>query len=182
MIGISQSPVARKYAQAYLNIFGDQHSFQDFCSLWRASQFLSEHHSLLFYLSLPMIQEVDKKRFIDLFFEKFHLFDSLKQLFYLLLKNKHIFLAIDVLQDIYSLYKIQHKISELKISSSSDLSEEKIEEIKKFFIHVSGLDHVVVHCSINQSLIAGIRLQSETYLWEYSIARQLNKIKQELIA
>ena len=182
MIGISQSPVARKYAQAYLNVFGDQHTFQDFCSLWRACQFLSEHHSLLFYLSLPMIQEVDKKRFIDIFFEKFHLFDSLKQLFYLLLKNKHIFLTIDVLQDIYSLYKIKNNISELQISSSSDLSEEKIEEIKSFFIKLSGLSHVVVRYSVNPSLIAGIRLQSETYLWEYSIARQLNKLKQELVA
>lgn len=182
MIGISQSPVARKYAQAYLNVFSDQHTFEDFCSLWRASQFLSEHHSLLFYLSLPMIHETDKKRFIDLFFEKFHLFDSLKQLFYLLLKNKHIFLAIDVLQDIYSLYKMQYGISELKISSSLDLSEEKIAEITNFFIKLSGLERVVVHCSVNPALIAGIRLQSETYLWEYSVAQQLQKLKQKLIA
>jgi ATP synthase F1 delta subunit len=182
MIGISQSPVARKYAQAYLNVFGNQHTFQDFCSLWRACQFLSEHHSLLFYLSLPMIHDTDKKRFIDLFFEKFHLFDSLKQLFYLLLKNKHIFLTIDVLQDIYSLYKMQHKISELKIMTSSDLTDEKIKEITHFFMRLSGLEHVVVQYSIKPSLIAGIRLQSETYLWEYSIAKQMQKLQQDLIA
>ena len=148
MIGFSQSELAKKYAHAYLNIFGDQHTFQDFCSLWRACQFLSEHHSLLFYLSLPMIQEVDKKRFIDLLFEKFHLFDSLKQLFYLLLKNKHIFLAIHVMQDIYGLYKIKHKISELQIISSYDLSEETIEDIKHFFIKLSN-QHVVVRYSVN---------------------------------
>ncbi len=182
MIGISQSPIARKYAQAYLHVFGQQHTFQDFCSLWRASQFLSEHHSLLFYLSLPMIKDEDKKRFIDLFFEKFHLFDSLKQLFYLLLKNKHIFLTIDVLQDIYSLYKMDHKISELKIMSSSDLSEEKIREIKDFFMQKTGLEHIVIRYSVNPALIAGLRLQSETYLWEYSIAKQLQKLKQDLIA
>lgn len=181
MIGFSQSEVAKKYAHAYLNIFGDQQTFQDFCSLWRASQFLSEHHSLLFYLSLPMIHEVDKKRFIDLLFEKFHLFDSLKQLFYLLLKNKHIFLATDILRDIYGLYKVKHKISDLQLVSSSDLSEEKIEEIKNFFIKLSG-QHVVVRYSVNPGLIAGIRLQTDTFLWDYSIAQQLRKLKQELIA
>lgn len=181
MIGFSQSELAKKYAKAYLNVFGEQHTFQDFCSMWRASQFLSEHHSLLFYLSLPMIHEVDKKRFIDLFFEKFHLFDSLKQLFYLLLKNKHIFLATDVLRDIYTLYKIKNKISDLQVTSSSDLSEEKIEEIKDFFTKLSG-QHVVVRYSIDPELIAGLRLQSDTLLWEYSIAQQLRKLKQELIA
>jgi F-type H+-transporting ATPase subunit delta len=181
MIGFSQSDLAKKYAHAYLNVYGNQHTFQDFCSLWRASQFLSEHHSLLFYLSLSMIHEVDKKRFIDLFFEKFHLFDSLKQLFYLLLKNKHIFLAADVLRDIYGLYKIKHNIADLQVTSSSDLSEEKIEEIKSFFTKLSG-QHVVIRYSVNPGLVAGIRLQTETLLWEYSIAQQLRKLKQELIA
>ena len=181
MIGFSQSVVARKYALAYLNVVGEQHTFEDFCSLWRASQFLLEHRSLLFYLSLSMIHEVDKKRFIDLFFERFHLFDSLKQLFYLLLKNKHIFLAADVLRDIYGLYKIKHNISDVHLSSSSDLSEEKIQEIKNFFTKLSG-QQVVIRYSVNPSLIAGIRLQSERFLWEYSIAQQLRKLKQELIA
>jgi len=181
MIGFSQSDIAKKYASAYLHVFGHQHTYQDFCSMWRAAQFLSEHHSLLFYLSLSMIHESDKKRFIDLFFEKFHLFDSLKQLFYLLLKNKHIFLAANTLRDIYGLYKKQHNISDLHIVSSSDLSEEKIEEIKNFFMKLSG-QHVEVRYSVNPALIAGIRLQTEALLWECSIAQQLRKIKQELIA
>ncbi|MDP3788722.1 MAG: ATP synthase F1 subunit delta [Candidatus Chromulinivorax sp.] len=181
MIGFSQSELAKKYAHAYLNVFSDQHTFQDFCSLWRASQFLSEHHSLLFYLSLSMIHEADKKRFIDLFFEKFHLFDSLKQLFYLLLQNKHIFLAADVLRDIYGLYKIKHNIADLQVTSSSDLSEEKLEEIKQFFTKLSG-QRVEIRYAVHPGLVAGIRLQTETLLWEYSIAQQLRKLKQELIA
>lgn len=182
MIGLSQSDLAKKYAQAYLNLFSDQYTFQDICNLWRVAQFLSEHHSLLFYVSLPMIEQYDKQRFIDLFFEKFHLFDSLKNLCYLLLKNKHIFLLIDVLQQIYLLYKQKYNICELKIKSSSDLTDAAIHDIKQFFITLSGLSNVVVRYSIDQSLIAGIRLQSETYLWDYSIAQQLNKLKQELIA
>lgn len=181
MIGFSQSDIAKRYAHAYLNVFGDQHTFQDFCSMWRASQFLSEHHSLLFYLSLPMINEVDKKRFIDLFFEKFHLFDSLKQLFYLLLKNKHIFLAPDTLRDIYGLYKIKHNIADLQVTSSIDLSESMMQEFKDFFTKLSG-QKVVVRHTVNPALIAGVRMQTETLLWENSIAQQLRKLKQELIA
>lgn len=181
MIGFSRSDIAKKYAHAYLNVVGDEQTLQDYSSMWRAAQFLSEHHSLLFYLSLPMIAEVDKKRFLDLFFEKFHLFDSLKQLFYLLLKNKHIFLAVDTLRDIYGLYKIKHNICDLHVIASSEVSEEKIEDIKKFFITLSG-QQVVVRYSVNPALIAGIRLQTETLLWEYSIAQQLRKLKQELSA
>jgi ATP synthase F1 delta subunit len=128
-----------------------------------------------------MIQDVDKKRFIDLLFEKFHLFGSLKQLFYLLLKNKHIHLAADILRDIYGLYKIEHNISDLHLASSSDLSDEKIEEIKKIFTKLSG-QQVVIRYSVNPGLIAGIRLQSDAFLWDYSIAQQLRKLKQELIA
>lgn len=181
MIGFSQSELAKKYAHAYLNVCGEHHSFQDFSSLWRASQFLSEHHNLLFYLSLSMVQDDDKKRFIDMLFDKFHLLESLKQLFYLLLKNKHAFLAADVLRDIYSLYKIKHNIADLCITSSSDLSEAKIEEIKNFFTKLSG-QHVVVRYAVNPLLIAGIRLQTDTLLWECSVAQQLRKLKQEQIA
>jgi F-type H+-transporting ATPase subunit delta len=181
MIGHYESDLVRKYAQAYLNIFEEHHSFEDFASMWRASQFLSEHHSLLFYLSLPMIQPSDKYRFIDLFVQKFHLFDSLKRLFYLLLQNKHIFLATDVLQTIYHLYKQRHNIADLQVISSSDLSDEKLEEIQQFFMHLSG-QQVKVHHQVRPQLIAGIRLQTQTFLWEYSIAQQLRKLKQELIA
>ncbi len=180
MVGCSQSEIAKKYAYAYINIFAEQHTFQEFCSLWRASQFLLEHHSLLFYLSLSTIAESDKKRFIDLFCQKFHLFDSLKQLLYLLLKNKHIFLTIGVLKNIYRLYKKKYNICELQITSSSDLSLSQIEDVRSFFMQLSG-QQVEVRHAVNPALIAGIRLQTETYLWEYSIAQQLNKLKQDLI-
>ena len=181
MIGFSRSDIAKKYAQAYLNVCGQEHTYEDFCSMWRAAQFLSEHHSLLFYLSLSIIDEKDRKRFIDLFFEKFHLFSSLKDLFYLLLKNKHIDLAADVLRDIYALYKIQHNLVDLHVTSSSDLAEEQLEEVKHFFMQLSGKNPQIRY-HVNPSLIAGIRLQTETHLWEYSIAQQLRKLKQELIA
>ena len=181
MIGFSGLDIAKKYAHAYLNVVGDEHNLSQYSSMWRAAQFLSEHHHLLFYLSLPIVSDIDKKRFIDLFFAKFHLFDSLKQLFYVLLKNKHISLAADVLRDIYALYKLKHNIHELHIISSCDLSIEKIEEIKKNFMALSG-QQVVVRTSVNPALIAGIRLQTDTLLWEHSIAQQLRKLKQELIA
>jgi len=181
MIGLSQSDLSKKYAHAYLNCFGDKHSFQDFCSMWRASQFLLEHHSLLCYLSLSVICEDEKKRFVDLLIEKFHLFDSLQKLFYLLLKNKHTHLSADILRDIYGLYKIKNKIADLHVSSSVDLSEDKLQEIKTFFQKLSG-QQVMIRHSVNPALIAGVRLQTETLLWEYSIAKQVRKIKQELIA
>ena len=181
MIGYSQSDLAKKYARAYLHTLGSQHSLDDFLSMWRASQFLSEHHSLLFYLSLSMIHESDKKRFIDLFFDKFHLFASLKELFYLLLKNKHIFLAADVLRDIYGLYKKEHNIAELHVSSSHDLTDIQLQEIQNFFTKLSRQEVVLRH-TVNPLLIAGIRMQTENFLWESSIAQQLRKIKQELVA
>jgi len=81
MIGLSRSDIAKKYAKAYLNVYGADHTFQDFANMWRSSQFLSEHHSLLFYLSLSIIDEADKNRFIDIFIEKFQLIPSLKKLF-----------------------------------------------------------------------------------------------------
>ncbi len=181
MIGYSQSDLAKKYARAYLYTCKNQHSLQDFLSMWRASQFLSEHHSLLFYLSLSIVHESDKKRFIDMFFDKFHLFDSLKHLFYLVLKNKHIFLAADILRDIYGLYKKEHNIAELHVSSSHDITDEQLRDIEQFFVKLSGQDVVLRH-TVDPLLIAGIRMQTENFLWESSIAQQLRNIKQELSA
>ena len=181
MIGFSQSDLSKKYAKAYLNIFEKQHDLQDFHSMWRAAQFLSEHHNLLFYLSLSMVDDESKKRFIDLFFEKFNLFDSLKKLFYLLLKNKNIFITADVLRDIYNLYKKRNNLADLQVISSVELSSSELNEIKQFFENLSNKE-VVVRQHVNPSLIAGIRLQTNTLLWEHSIAKQLRELKQKLVA
>lgn len=179
MMHFSQSELAKKYATAYLNVHGKEYAFKDIRALWRAAQFLSEHHTLLFYLSLSIVDIDDKERFIDLMIQKFNLFGSLKDLFLLMIKNKCIFLASSVLQDMYGLYKSRNNICDLRIVSSVELTQEEVDSLVNFFKDKAACT-VRPRTSVDPSLIAGVRLQTDTFLWEHSIAKQLRELKQDL--
>lgn len=179
-MSFSQSELSKKYATAYLQIHEKNYTYDDMHTMWRAAQFLSEHHNLLFYLSLSLVDKESKQRFVTIFIEKFHLKDSLKSLFTLLIKHKNIFLAAYILQDMYGLYKKRNNISNLQITAASELSSEDIKFLKDFFAKKSGSLLVVQHY-VDPSLVAGVRLQTETLLWEHSIAKQLRKLKQDVL-
>lgn len=179
MMHFSQSELAKKYATAYLNVHGKEYTFKDIRALWRAAQFLAEHHTLLFYLSLSIVDVEDKERFIDLLIKKFNLFSSLKDLFLLMVKNKCIFLASSVLRDMYGLYKTRNNICDLRIISSVELTQEDIDSLVNFFKEKASCT-VMARASVDPSLIAGVRLQTDIFLWEHSIAKQLRELKQDL--
>jgi hypothetical protein len=77
----------------------------------------------------------------------------------------------------YELYKERHNVATCTIKSSHRLSPEHKQALYEF-VHQAARKKIIYTCARDKKLIAGIRIDSETFVWEQSIARQLRAIAQ----
>lgn len=166
--------VAKKYAQAFANIFLDTLSLQDYDNMQMAAANINKQ--VLFFLRLPVLDSSVKKNALNTLSKRFKLPSSVQRLLHVLLHDNRLFLICDVLRYICSLYRQYKHISEFAIISSHPLTKDKIEVIKHFLVQMTR-QNIMYTYKIDKELIAGIRLQSDTFLWEYSIRQRLNEAK-----
>ena len=167
--------IVGKYAHAYLNVFGHQLNQKDIERLHEAAQFLDSHRRALFLLKVPLISVKIKHKGLHEFCKRFALRESVIRLINLLLRDKRAFLLAKIFYAIVDIFREKHHIHTFMISSSAQLNETQQSDIERFLAgHVEGT--IIYKYRIDKNLIAGIRLQSETLLWERSINKQLNDI------
>jgi len=173
-VNLKGAIVAKRYAQAFINIFLDTLSLQDYDNMQRASTSINKQ--VLFFLRLSALDYSVKKNALYTLSKRFKLPLSVQNLLHVLLRDNRAFLICDVLRYVCSLYRRYKHILEFAIISSHPLTKDEIEVIKHFLAQMTGQDIMYVY-KIDKELIAGIRLQSDTFLWEYSICQRLNEAK-----
>lgn len=172
--------LANRYAKAFLRSFGEDITFADFQKIKKVRDYLQEHSKELYFLQLPAITRKQKKELMHTVITKqFQLPSFFDTLFALLIRDKREQLVPVVFNSLYNMYQKMHNIESFSIESSSELSVEKLEKLKQFLARQTGADIIYTY-TINPTLIAGLRMQSNTHYWEYSIKQQLQKIKQTL--
>ena len=177
-MNIQEVILSRKYATAFLNLFIDKLSVTDYDTIVRAAVFLKEEPRLVSYFKLPRVDAV-KKKVIDRLFKEFKLPLILKKLTDLLMRDQRLFLLPQVLKSMEQLYRQRKGIMAFKVSSSYTLTKKQLENIEDLLATKTG-KHIEYEHKVDNGLIAGIRLQSDTVLWEYSIARQLSEAQRLL--
>jgi F0F1-type ATP synthase delta subunit len=101
-------------------------------------------------------------------------------LVWLLISQQRVFIFADVLHHLGDLYKIKKKSSFFHIRTSHSLSKKELGSIEQFLKEATNTQIMYEH-HIDKRLIAGIRLESDTLLWEYSVNKILNRMRQSLI-
>ena len=172
--------LARRYAQAFLNVYGHELVPEVRERLQHLHRFLSAHSSILFFLTIPTIDDEVKKQGLAFLCEKFELPHCVKKSMFLLLASKRALLLEQMLGFIDVLYNKEHAISSFVIRSAHPLSSSHKEVLVGFLKAQTGHD-IVHNYVLDKSLIAGIRMCSDTHLWEHSIARQLREIQLLLV-
>lgn len=173
--------LCEKYAQAYLNLFEDKLSLADAENFMRAYQFLHGHHKITFFLKLSALSDEIKIKHLKLLCDKFSLPESVDDLIQLLLVHRRSSLFEYILQRISALYKKRVGIHDFAVNSAVALSEQDKEHIQDFLARTTGHDNIYTY-HVDTRLIAGVRLQSQTLLWEHSIAQQLRQLELSLVA
>ncbi len=164
--------ISHKYAQAFFNIYGDTVTSSAIKCIERAAQFLRAHRRALFLFKVPVIDRSIKQAGLVEFCDRFQLGDNIERLAIVLLHDKRASLLAPIFEAIVALYKKRNSIVGVTVASSCALTEEQRSFIEAFIArHVVGEKNY--RYTIDTSLIAGIRVYSDTFLWEFSIAKQL---------
>jgi ATP synthase F1 delta subunit len=163
---------AKIYARAFLNVFADDISAKDFDAICLFAQFLANHRRALFFFGLPHITFDDKLKIIDQLVKQFKLPKELKKLLTLLVERGKAQIMDAVIDQVCEQYQLLNHIEPFEISSSHELKSAQLKEITAMLERATK-NTVPYSYRIDKNLIAGLRAQSKTKLWEYSIAKQL---------
>ncbi len=171
---------AHTYAKAFLNVFGAALTKEMIHNISQAAQFLYEHRRALFLLKVSVIPESVKKRGVKELVARFDLPASIEQLFDLLLKRRRESLLAAVCQDIVKEYNKRHHHETVVVSSSCPLTEQQKKEVVCFAnAQFPGTKKYIF--KIDTGLIAGIKIMSDTLMWESSIDNYLRECTQAQI-
>ncbi len=176
----AQAVVAKRYAQAFLAIFGDQMREKDLAGLDALEDFLARNKHVLSFFMISQIDDTVKVKALSTLLQSHNLDTLLAPLSVLLIKNRRVFLLPEIMRQLAILYKDEKKIMSFTVTSSHALEPHDREAIKKFLARQTGCD-IIDTIKLDKNLIAGIRLQSSSALWEYSIRKQLKNIQLPLI-
>lgn len=177
---IVKSELSKKYAQAYFHLYSESIQQSSLQSLQDASHFLSHSKEILFLLGYGTLESQEVARCVQLFIQRFNLPHTIEKLCMLLLAHSRIFLLGFVLHDICCIYKEKNNEIDVTVSTAHELSHEQLELLKEFFTFYSKA-HVFMNVQRDPSLIAGIRMESETWLWEDSVAKKLRALQQNVL-
>lgn len=167
--------LAYKYANAFLNVYNGPLNFDDVEHIEQAIHFLQEHSRVLFLLQVPAIKQAVKEQWLTAFCTKFEFMEILKKTMMLLLHHKRAYLLPAVLKAIIDNYRQRHTIQNIVIKSSIPLPQKYHPTIEHFIQqHIDGVPQY--HYEVDPALIAGIRIQSDTILWECSMNKRLRDI------
>ena len=175
----SQSIIAKQYAKAYMAEFSSQLQLKDIDNVKLVILFFRRHHNFMSLVSLLVQPNQSNSIVVDELFQHFSLPQNLKKLINVLVLHKRLTSFSQVLQDICCLYFQANNMLELAIVTAVSLQDDEREKFEIFFRKLSGKT-IQSNMIIEQSLIAGVRLQSDLYLWEYSIAARLRNLHQNM--
>lgn len=165
--------IAKKYAQAFINIHGNSLDHQTIVSLEEFASFIKSRHRILFYMHLAFIPVDTIKKTIHTLLGSYHIGTPFISLVDLLIEQKRIYLLPYVISHIISLYKESHNNMDFVIASSHELTHDQLEQLRSFLERKT---HKKINYKtvIDKRLIAGIKMYSDTFYWEHSIRKQLN--------
>ncbi len=169
-----QRLLARKYAQAFLGVAGNDLSLdtiQTVASLAQALKVTKSEMQRVF----AVVPESAQRTVCENIVAQAKLPASFADLIRLLSEDKRLILLFLVFEQLVKLYKERARVMSYTITSSHPLDDAKRAAVKQFLARSTG--YVIMdEYEVDKNLIAGIRMRSDTLLWEYSIDKQLKAI------
>ncbi len=167
--------LVRKYALAFTNYFGQPLSDQQRKNVQECSVFFVAHEEFSRALELPGRGKQEKEIALNALCDKFNLDEKFKDLCASLVMKSRISLLPSILQKILVTDYDVKGMEEFVITSSHEIDSSAQEKIKNF---IASNAPTTPLCSfrVDPAILSGIRIQSQTRLWERSIEKELRTI------
>jgi|GEM_PF-744751 len=176
-----QAVLIKKYAMAFLNWCGDTISRADYEHIDQFARDFKRNRWALFFLKMPLLSNGTKKQLLEKHLrDEYQLPDCCFDIMNLLIDHKRGELLPLVFARAAALYRKKHRIMPFMIASSAPLHEQQKTQLVKFLAQQTDCD-IIEKYTIDPALIAGIKMQSETFLWEYSIDKKIKQVYQAFL-
>jgi len=174
--------IAKKYVSAFYNLYPDCLNEQTIGKLTALGSFLKQNQRFLVSLSIPSLALEQKQRYVSQIIDILKLDQIFLKLFYILLRDKRTYLLEYICHQFFVLFNKQHHIQYFKIATSHTITDQE-QAIITNFLKNSLEHHITIKADfiIDKNLISGIKITSETLMWENSIAHQLKNINQAVL-
>jgi ATP synthase F1 delta subunit len=169
-----------KYAQAYFNVAQTQLDEQETRCLDEVRYFLIANKKIVFFLGIAVLNKEVLRSALERLFATCKTKAILIQLSFLLIEQRRVFLLADILFYSQELYREKIKQVLCTVTSSASLSMQQQKILEQFVQKQTGASSVICTYKLNPALIAGVRIENETMVWEHSIAKQLARSRQAL--
>ncbi|KKP24236.1 MAG: ATP synthase subunit delta [candidate division TM6 bacterium GW2011_GWF2_28_16] len=171
--------ITKKYASAFLNVFSDQIKDNNLSGWIKLKNFLSKNKFFYIYLHIPTISHLTKQKALIRVAQALDLQKPIIKMMFVLLEHNRIEMLDKVLNNIIILYRQKINTKLFKVTSPYNLNEFEQKIILDFTKSIAKCN-VDAEFIIDKKLIAGLRIQSLTFLWERSVAKQLRGIKRSV--
>ncbi|MFH1644363.1 MAG: ATP synthase F1 subunit delta [bacterium] len=180
-VNVLPDVIAKKYAEAFVNLNLEDISLDYLNKIIALGDFFKRNRYAYVYLHIPTISNKVKIKALDRIANFFDLQEKMKRLMYVLLDSDRISILDRVIKFIEIVYRKRKGIEVFKAISSHPLTE-KEKEKTCLFIKNNVENKVLVKFLVDPKLIVGLRIQSNSFLWERSIEKQLNDIKKFMLS
>ena len=169
--------LARKYSKAFLNVYQDSITHEELEKLKKAQYFLATNKDFYIALRMPSICSKAKEQALNILADSFNLCAPLRKLMHVVLEHGQIENLNHILLAVYDEYERRKQIIHFMIKSSHQLSNDQQNALKLFMERLSP-NYIHLQFCIDPSLIVGVRIESNSLLWERSIRKTLLHMRQ----
>lgn len=174
-VNLEDAVVAKKYAQAFVNVHAVAVSLSILDCFSKSASFLKKNYHIILLLSLPHVIDEQREQMVKNLVAYFSLPLQCERLFLLMILKRHSFLIPAALWYIVQIYRKRVNTLNFCITSSHDLDEIKLKKIKHILEYKTGKEITYSH-ETDKHLIAGLRLSNDEYIWEYSVRKHINAL------
>ena len=171
--------LARRYARAYLSLFVQDLTPENYRGCYQAAALFMQKPSLGFLLDLSLIARDIKLKELERIIKTCGLPASCNTVAALVVDHHRAFLLGELFAQLAQLYKHYAKIDVCTVRSSAPLSSQEQKDLEVSFAQQTGQDLSFTYF-VDTSLIAGIRCQSTDFLWEHSVDQVVRRLENSL--
>ena len=174
--GFKREYLAYRYAQAFLNVCGDSLQKTDEAAMQKAALFFKTQRRTCLLMETSSVEGELKKKILERFRIDAGLSEIFEKLFLVILEHKRVVLLEDVFKQLFMEYIRRANKVCFSIISAGVLMPSDRQILQKF---LEKKTQKTIECSfeLDEGLLAGVRLQSDRFLWEASLRDRLNRVR-----
>jgi len=172
----SVAVLSRLYAHAFGGTVKDRISPDMVNKLEEWSQLWQPRAAAVAYLKLDNISAEVKERIVLDSAAAFESAQVLQPLVHLLVQHGRLWLIGLIIKEYVAWYRLQQGIAFVRMYTVVAPTEQELADVRRWVMNKSGFRQVEIEVILDSTLLAGIRLESSSFVWEHSVRQQLRSL------